>query len=124
MSQTPSVPTKEYPRLRKAVWVLKRVFIDHWLSKLLSLLLALVLWAGLIVQDPSLTREKTFRNVAVNVTGSDTLKRNGLIVVSDLNSMLQDVDLTVDVPPRAAYSHSASVGSRYALPPTFASHFT
>lgn len=108
MSQTPSAPAREYPRLRKLAWLLKRVFIDHWLSKLLALLLALVLWAGLIVQDPSLTREKTFQDVTVNVIGTDTLKRNGFIVVSDMASVLQDVDLKVDVPQRQYANAQAS----------------
>ena len=41
--------------------------------KLLALFLAVALWAGLITQDPTLTREKTFSDVQVNITGSDTL---------------------------------------------------
>lgn len=66
--------------------------------KVLALLLSLLLWAGLITQDPTLTRDRTFTNVSVNVTGADTLQRNGFIVVSDLDEALGDVTLRVAVP--------------------------
>ena len=59
--------------------------ISHnWGWKLLSLLLAICLWAGLISQDPNLTREKRFTNVPITVTGYDTLLNNGKIVLSGL----------------------------------------
>lgn len=67
-------------------------------SKVLALLLALLLWAGLITQDPNLTRERTFSDVNVNVTGSETLLRNGFIVTSDLNEVLGNVTLRVAIP--------------------------
>ena len=41
----------------RSVW---RVLTHNWGAKILSLVIAVVLWAGLITQDPSLTREKTF----------------------------------------------------------------
>ena len=67
-------------------------------SKVLALLLALLLWAGLITQDPNLTRERTFSDVNVNVTGSETLLRNGFIVTSDLDEVLGNVTLRVAIP--------------------------
>lgn len=67
-------------------------------SKLLALLLALLLWAGLITQDPNLTRERTFTDVNITVSGSDTLRRNGFIVTSDMSEVLGDVNLRVAVP--------------------------
>ena len=77
---------------------LLRLLIRNWPFKLLALLLAVVLWAGLISQDPTLTREKTFSDVPVTVSGAESLKRSGFIVVSDLDSALQDVSFSVDVP--------------------------
>lgn len=56
----------------------------NWGWKLLSLLLAISLWAGLISQDPNLTREKRFTNVPISITGQDTLLNNGKIVLSGL----------------------------------------
>ena len=57
-----------------------------------------VLWAGLISQDNSLTRDKSWQNVNVSVNGLDTLKRNGFIVVSDLEELLANVSVTAAVP--------------------------
>ena len=54
----------------------------NWGYKLTALLLALGLWATLMSQDTSLTREKVFTNVSATVSGAETLKRNGLIVTS------------------------------------------
>ena len=67
-------------------------------TKLLALLLALLLWAGLITQDPSLTRERTFSDVNVTVSGSESLLRNGFIVTSDLEEVLGNVTLRVAIP--------------------------
>ncbi|MCH5286296.1 MAG: hypothetical protein J1E43_02650 [Christensenellaceae bacterium] len=66
--------------------------------KILALLLSLLLWAGLITQDPSLTRERTFSDVNVSVAGSETLHRNGFIVTSNLEEVLGNVTLRVAVP--------------------------
>lgn len=66
--------------------------------KILALVIAVALWAGLIIQDPDITREKTFSGVSVSVTGEETMKRNGYIVVSDLDAALSDVSLRVNVP--------------------------
>ena len=102
MSQTPNqspvkknvIPARVMDTLRMLWQILKR----NWGSKLLAFLLAVALWGGLITQDPTLTREKNFRNVAVTVSGTDTLKRNGLVVTSDLTQLLNGVNLSVNVP--------------------------
>lgn len=72
--------------------------IKNWGVKLIALLISIFLWAGLIAQDPTLTREKTFENVVISVTGEDTMKRNGFIVVSDLQHLLNGATLRCDVP--------------------------
>ena len=48
--------------------------------KLIAVMISVFLWAGLVSQDESVTRDKVFQNVSVNVTGTETLKSNGLIV--------------------------------------------
>ncbi|MDD3410469.1 MAG: CdaR family protein [Eubacteriales bacterium] len=75
-----------------------RLLSHNWPWKLLALFLALCLWAGLITQDPTLTRERVFSDVSVSVTGSDTLRRSGLIVLSGLDSLT--ARLRVEVPQR------------------------
>ncbi len=76
--------------------------------KVLALFLAVALWAGLITQDPTLTREKTFVDVPVSIVGADTLKRNGLIVISDLSANPPTVRLKVDVPQKEYGNVTAS----------------
>ena len=72
------------------------LFTNNWPLKLLSLALAICLWSGLITQDDSLTREKVFNDVAINVTNADTLRRNGFIIVSGLDD-LPTVRLSADI---------------------------
>ena len=93
MTQTPSAKPqkKRDPRLTMLLDGLKRIFIHNWPTKLLALLLAIILWGGLITQDPTLTREKHFSSVSVSVSGEESVKRNGFIVTSDLTSLLGDL---------------------------------
>ena len=77
-----------------------RMLSHNLLWKLLALVLAISLWAGLITQDPTLTRERVFTDVPVTVTGADTLRRNGLIVISSLDDEGSKVLMRVEVPQR------------------------
>ena len=79
---------------------LRHLFLHNGLLKAISILISVVLWAGLISQDENVTRDKNFQNVAVTVSGIETLKSNGLIVVSDLDEMLDDVSITAAVPQK------------------------
>ena len=105
MDKTPSRGQGGWKQLAKAAL---RMLLNNWGFKLLALVLAIGLWAGLISQDPTLTREKVFNDVTINVTGNETIKRNGLIVVSDLSSLLQNATLRVDVPQMQYQSAQAS----------------
>ncbi len=66
--------------------------------KILALFLAVALWAGLITQDPTLIREKTFTDVPVTIVGAETLKKNGKIILNDLSNTY--VRLRVDTPQK------------------------
>lgn len=83
--KNPPVLDKELAEVLKATpsrfW---NRLIHNWGWKLLSLLLAVCLWAGLITQDPNLTRERRFTDVPITLTNQETLRRNGLIVLSGL----------------------------------------
>ena len=87
---------KDLPK--KLLRALKHIVLHNGWFKLLALLISMVLWAGLISQDVSLTRDKVFNAVPVNVTGTDTMKRNGYIVTSDLSEALDDVTAVAAVP--------------------------
>ena len=101
------------PSLRKALkgapQRLWRLIYHNWPWKLLALFLALCLWAGLITQDPTLTRERVFTDVTVSVVGADTLRRNsGLIVLSGLEDENLTARMRVDVPQREYNTVTAS----------------
>ena len=102
MNQT-AKEKKDHARRDAILRRVKSILLENWGTKLLAIFIAVALWAGLITQDPKLTREKVFSDVAVSVNGADTLKRNGYIVLEDLNTLLNDVDLRVSV-PQAQYS--------------------
>ena len=75
------------------------VLHNGWL-KGIAIIISVVLWAGLISQDESVTRDKTFQNVSVSVMGEETMHNNGYIVVSDLEELLNDVNLVAAVPQK------------------------
>ena len=77
---------------------IRHVFLHNGWLKLLAVVIAVILWAGLISQDESVTREKSFQNVPVTVSGADTMKRNGFIVTSDIDELLSNVSVTAAVP--------------------------
>ena len=62
-----------------------------------SLLVAVLTWSVLVASDTTLTRPKTFQNVAVNVIGEATLKSRGFIVMDDLDELISGVRMTVEV---------------------------
>jgi hypothetical protein len=94
-----------FRQLPKKFW---RMLSHNLLWKLLALVLAVSLWAGLITQDPTLTRERVFTDVPVSVTGSDTLRRNGFIVLSGVEDDSALVRLRVEVPQREYNSVTTS----------------
>lgn len=87
-----------------------RSCVHNWGWKLLSLFLAICLWAGLITQDPTLTRERTFIDVPITLIGEDTLIRSGMVVLSGLDEESLLARLRADVPQRA---YSTALASNY-----------
>jgi len=86
--------------LRRTPAKLIGTLVHNWPWKLLALFLAVCLWAGLITQDPTLTRERVLTDVPLTITGAETLRRNGMIVLSGLEDEHLSVRLRVDVPQR------------------------
>ena len=112
MQQNPSTQNmgkenKNHERRDAILRRIKSILLDNWGTKLLAILIAVALWAGLITQDPTLTREKQFTGVTVNVMGADTMKRNGYIVLEDLDEVLDDVTVRVSV-PQGQYTKAAA----------------
>ena len=59
--------------LNSLLQTLKHVVLHNGGLKFIAVLISVLLWAGVISQDETLTRDKTFQNVNVTVTGTDTL---------------------------------------------------
>lgn len=86
-----------------------RVLSHNLPWKLLAVFLAVCFWAGLITQDPTLTRERVFSDVAVSVMGADTLLRNSsLVILNDFEAEPFTIRLRADVPQREYNTVSAS----------------
>ena len=77
----------------------RKILIYRWPWKLISLVLAILLWGGLISQNAALTREKQFNDVSINIINKDTLLREGLIIVKGLED-LEPIKMRVDVPQK------------------------
>ncbi|MDD4080532.1 MAG: CdaR family protein [Eubacteriales bacterium] len=72
---------------------------SNWGLKVVSLLVAIAVWGGLISQDATLTRERVFKDVQINIINNDALLRNGFIVTTGL-STLPAITVHADVPQR------------------------
>lgn len=77
---------------------LKHLLLHNGWLKLIAIVISICLWAGLISQDESITRDKTFQDVRVTVQGTEIMKNNGYIVVSDLEGLT--ADFTAAVPQK------------------------
>lgn len=109
MNKRPTSEHSEQAREMQAMAnSLLQLVMKNWGFKLVALVSAVILWAGLISQDPTLTREKVFSGVTISVTGQDTMKRNGYIVVSDLDEIRRDAYMRVEVPQMQYDNASAS----------------
>lgn len=78
----------------KAFWI---VLSRRYWMKLLSLLLAILLWNYVVSTNTSLTRTKTIYDVSGYVTGQSTLSTYGLALLSDPAEDLENITVTVDV---------------------------
>ena len=74
-------------------------YFERFMEELpdVSALAAVVCWSALVASDGTLTRQKTFANVAVTVTGEAALKSRGYIVMDDILEKVPAVKMTVEV---------------------------
>ena len=104
-------PEGRQPFFRTALHWVKRTLKNNWKLKLLSLAVALTVWGALISEDASLTREKTFHDVPVSVTGTEALQRSGLIIVDGLDN-LQPIRMRAEVPQKV---YDSATPANYAV---------
>ena len=86
---------------------LKHLLLHNGWLKLIAILISVVLWAGLISQDESITRDKTFQDARVSVIGTEVMKNNGFILATDLDGLT--ADFTAAVPQKQYEAATASV---------------
>ena len=65
--------------------------------RIFSLVFAIVVWCVFVSSDGNLTRQKSFSDVPVSVTGESALLSRGYIVTDDLSQVLPTVSMTVEV---------------------------
>lgn len=97
---------QEQPRGARAAGLLRGLWgvVSNNLGiKLLSLLLAILLWNYVISTNTSITRPKTLYGITGYVSGQSTLSTNGLALLEDPEDLLSNITVTVDV-PQANYS--------------------
>ena len=75
--------------------------------KILSIILAIFLWAYVVSSDTSITRSKVLSGVGVQLTGQTILQRNNLALLTDVTSQLASISVEVEV----AQSNYALVSS-------------
>ena len=93
-------------KLKSAPAPVRRVvgfFSNNLGLKLLSLLLAILLWNYVISSNTSITRPKTLYNVTGYLSGQSTLNGYGLALLDDPSEALSGISVTVEA-PQADYS--------------------
>ena len=106
MSENQTRKDAQPGKFRLALQALWRLIRHNGLIKIVSLILAVILWAMLITQDPTLTREKIMTDGSVTIVGSDNIRRNGYIVTEGLED-LGTVTIRADV-PQGQYQSAAA----------------
>lgn len=101
---------REQSGAQRGPWLLRWLWglLSHnlWL-KLLSLLLAILLWNYVISTNTSITRPKTLYGLTGYVSGQTALNSSGLALLDDPSSALSGISVTVDA-PQANYSRVSS----------------
>ena len=89
----------------KILTLLKRFFKAIWGSlshnlglKLLSLLLAILLWSYVVSSNPSITRTKDINGLTAYLTNESTLNANRLALSEDPSEALENISVRLEVP--------------------------
>ena len=101
---------KEPGRVRLILREIWKMLRTHFGFKILALILAVILWGGLISTEPNLTRNKEMTGTAVSVIGRDNLQRSGYAVIDGLDDLAGGVTIRAEVPQR---QYKAATGDLY-----------
>lgn len=106
-TRKPDAPRGPFKKIRDTI---SRLLASKRFLMLLSLCFAIMTWSVLVASDGTLTREKVFQNIPVNVTGESALKSRGYIVMDDIRELVPGVRLSVEVTQQ---SYSRVSGTSY-----------
>lgn len=85
-------------KIREWLLTLKEALLHRIFLKILSVILALILWTYIIDSTPDLTRSRFVEGISVSVTGTTTLNNNGLALATDVyHDFMNAIDANVDV---------------------------
>lgn len=85
-----------FRKMGKRLW---HALTGHLWLKLLSLLIAIILWIYIIDSTPSLTRSKHMSGLSISVTGTSSLNVYGLALATDVYSDYQgEISAVVEAP--------------------------
>lgn len=105
---------KMHPTLRRALDWLRSAARRFWAilsrrfwTKLLSFILAIILWNYVINSNTSITRSKTITGVNGYITGQSTLSTYGLALLTDPSELIDDVTVRLEV-AQAVYSQAST----------------
>lgn len=85
-------------KIRELLRTVKEALLNRIFLKILSVALALLIWAYIIDTTPDLTRSRFVENLSVSVTGTTSLNNYGLALATDVYQEYQGaIDANVDV---------------------------
>ena len=84
--------------IREWLLTIKEALLNRIFVKIISLVLALILWSYIIDSTPDLTRSRYVEGISVSVTGTTALNNNGLALATDVYHDFQNaINANVDV---------------------------
>lgn len=98
---------REHSRFVQILLALWKILRHNIGFKIMALILAVILWAGLISLEPNLTRSKEM-TASISVLGRDSLQRRGYVITDEPEVMTLTV--RANVPQR---QYKAAIGDLY-----------
>lgn len=93
---------KFFPAVKRVGRTIWRILSQNLGYKLLSVVLAMLMWSYVITSNPAITRDKWVNNVEISLTGQSTLRDRGFAISTD-TSALENARVKVEV-SQASYS--------------------
>lgn len=103
-----------WAKIRAAAKTFWGVLSRNLWMKLLSLLLAILLWNYIVTNNTSITRQKTISGLSGYLASQSTLASNKLALLDDAEEMMQDITVRLEV-PQADFSRASADNVKVSL---------